>query len=231
MLVVPIQGGGIYCIDSVEVTNSAYNGFLQRKPHREPGRVVLVERGLDAHRRVALRSGDGAQRAGPLRELVPGRRLLQVQRTPPLRKDRRQRRPRPPGELQGLHQGSVVQRLHGERRQLQRGRLLSLRRLLQSDHLRRPLDSVDGGSPGPLPYTSLLNCQGGSVGLLEMSGNVAEWEDSCTASVGMSDLCAIRGGSYLSDQNALRCDSNQTSLPTTQTRGYAANDVGFRCCL
>jgi formylglycine-generating enzyme required for sulfatase activity len=90
-------------------------------------------------------------------------------------------------------------------------------------------DAVDGGSPGPTSYTSYSSCVGGPPGLLEMSGNVAEWEDSCSAMTGESDTCAARGGSYRDGQTSLRCDSG--GAPVTHARNYQDRDVGFRCCL
>jgi hypothetical protein len=92
-------------------------------------------------------------------------------------------------------------------------------------------DCNGGGSAGPAVYESWLTCQGGEPGVYNMSGNVAEWEDACSASTGATDACPIRGGSYLDGSGNLRCDSDQTSLPITQPRSYAGNDVGFRCCL
>jgi len=70
------------------------------------------------------------------------------------------------------------------------------------------------------------SCQGGAPGLYQMSGNVAEWEDSCSASTGTSDTCQVRGGSYLSDSTGLRCDDG-----VTKARDTTSPDIGFRCCL
>ena len=66
-------------------------------------------------------------------------------------------------------------------------------------------------------------CQGGSVKLFQMSGNVAEWEDACDG----SGNCLVRGGSYLSVNSPtfLACDS----IPS-QPRITQAEDLGFRCC-
>jgi len=74
-------------------------------------------------------------------------------------------------------------------------------------------------------------CVGGSFGLFQMSGNVAEWENSCDGTVGTSK-CNLRGGSYAAnnDSSLLRCDSTRTEdrLPSDSTK---LKDVGFRCCL
>ncbi len=90
------------------------------------------------------------------------------------------------------------------------------------------IDSVDGGSPGPQSPSNLQGCLGGETGLLEMSGNVAEWENACDGTTGNSDNCLIRGGSYLDGATKLRCDSGGT--PVSQPRDYQGPDVGFRCC-
>ncbi len=67
-------------------------------------------------------------------------------------------------------------------------------------------------------------CQGASPGLFDMSGNVAEWENSCAGS-GASDNCRIRGGSYLSPDADLACAANRSGA-----RDATFDDVGFRCC-
>jgi hypothetical protein len=88
----------------------------------------------------------------------------------------------------------------------------------------------DGGIPGPQLVGNSPNCQGGTPTLFDMSGNVAEWEDSCNATTGELDTCLVRGGSWQSnDSTALRCDSGGT--PVSHPRDYFGADVGFRCCL
>ena len=69
-------------------------------------------------------------------------------------------------------------------------------------------------------------CQGGATGLLDMSGNVEEWTDSCNGTAGMSDTCQARGGRYDSDSAGLECDAD-----VTYTRDTQRKDLGFRCCL
>lgn len=72
-------------------------------------------------------------------------------------------------------------------------------------------------------------CQGASPLLYDMSGNAAEWEDSCdgatAGSAGANDNCHIRGGSYLSQQSELACSANRV-----MGRDDTADDVGIRCC-
>jgi hypothetical protein len=72
----------------------------------------------------------------------------------------------------------------------------------------------------------ITTCLGGVSGVHQMSGNVAEWEDSCDDAAGGDDQCVIRGGSYLTDvEEELQCSSiNRVSRSTT------APDIGFRCC-
>jgi hypothetical protein len=74
--------------------------------------------------------------------------------------------------------------------------------------------------------TSFASCLGGSPGLYHMSGNVAEWEDSCTGTTLQTDDCRVRGGSFQSGQTDLRCDAD-----LLHPRDYTGPEVGFRCCL
>jgi formylglycine-generating enzyme len=62
-------------------------------------------------------------------------------------------------------------------------------------------------------------------GILNLSGNAAEWIDECSNNSGASDNCARRGGSFLSDAKALLCDN-----PKNSPRSTTVYDVGFRCC-
>ena len=92
--------------------------------------------------------------------------------------------------------------------------------------------AANGGSPPTLRERDdngtiiPSSCQGGASGLYHMSGNVAEWEDSCDANAGPTDSCLVRGGGYNSAAAALRCDASATAA-----RQATLADVGFRCCL
>ncbi|MCC6521753.1 MAG: SUMF1/EgtB/PvdO family nonheme iron enzyme [Polyangiaceae bacterium] len=77
--------------------------------------------------------------------------------------------------------------------------------------------------PEPTPPALPPACQGGVPGLYHMSGNAAEWEDSCDA----LGQCRVRGGSVTSDQTGLRCDADGHLDRLDDTNG----EVGFRCCL
>jgi formylglycine-generating enzyme required for sulfatase activity len=77
---------------------------------------------------------------------------------------------------------------------------------------------------------SVASCQGGYPGLFDMSGNVMEWEDSCTTGSdpsGMSDMCNIRGGAFWSPANGLGCARHYTDQRNDQG---LMNDLGVRCC-
>lgn len=67
-------------------------------------------------------------------------------------------------------------------------------------------------------------CEGPIDGLMNLSGNVWEWEDACQGD-GVDDLCRVRGGSFRSAGFNLRCDSASSGH-----RGDAYDDFGFRCC-
>jgi formylglycine-generating enzyme required for sulfatase activity len=63
------------------------------------------------------------------------------------------------------------------------------------------------------------SCRPGN-GPRNMSGNVAEWVETCDR-----QDCSIRGGSYLSGPADLRCSS-----PRFERLGNNLPDVGIRCC-
>lgn len=88
------------------------------------------------------------------------------------------------------------------------------------------------------PVASLPACTGGYAGLFDLSGNVAEWEDSCSGNAGANDNCLIRGGSIDDlDVNppTLACNSSTVSdaTPSPATAKRSAKDdlIGVRCCL
>jgi formylglycine-generating enzyme len=90
----------------------------------------------------------------------------------------------------------------------------------------------------PLETGSTPTCEGGYAHVLDLSGNVSEWEDSCSASTGGSDLCVHRGGSFLDADDtspSVRCDSAdanhpETLAPAQRERQSRSRTVGFRCC-
>jgi formylglycine-generating enzyme required for sulfatase activity len=82
----------------------------------------------------------------------------------------------------------------------------------------------------PTDVATLTDCEGGYPGIFDMSGNVQEWEDSCTTGVDPNDPaddgCLVRGGAYWTDDSDSRCDSLVYGPP----RSTAIKDYGFRCC-
>jgi hypothetical protein len=82
----------------------------------------------------------------------------------------------------------------------------------------------DGASPHLLPVIdkAILGCRQGTVGLFQMSGNAAEWEDACSR----DGTCLVRGGSFLSTKDELTCNA-QAYL---ERRDNKHPDIGFRCC-
>jgi formylglycine-generating enzyme required for sulfatase activity len=82
----------------------------------------------------------------------------------------------------------------------------------------------DPNKPGPKAASSLPDCEADIGGLFNVSGNVAEWENSCAGS-GAAALCNLRGGSFQDGPFELQCSS-----ANTLARNAASNAVGFRCC-
>jgi formylglycine-generating enzyme required for sulfatase activity len=68
-------------------------------------------------------------------------------------------------------------------------------------------------------------------GIFDMSGNVWEWENSCSMEVksqnaSRDDTCRVRGGSFKSGEAQLRCNAHSQD----RSRNSVASDIGFRCC-
>jgi hypothetical protein len=87
---------------------------------------------------------------------------------------------------------------------------------------------LDYGSVASIDVGTAVNCVGGYPALHDMSGNVAEWEDGCSASIGSNDPCPIRGGYFNSSDlpsNSAACNA----APTTP-RSRLSRQIGFRCC-
>jgi formylglycine-generating enzyme required for sulfatase activity len=85
---------------------------------------------------------------------------------------------------------------------------------------------------GPLAVGSLSQCVGGYAGLFDMSGNVAEWENSCAGGGPGNggpgnDSCSVRGGSF---QSASTADQLACGAQDLVPRNSTAANIGFRCC-
>jgi sulfatase modifying factor 1 len=78
---------------------------------------------------------------------------------------------------------------------------------------------------------ALTSCEGGYPGIVDMSGNLWEWEDRClpaTADAGLTgagDFCFTRGGAFSETAGNLTC-----GVGIAYTRESQTNNVGFRCC-
>lgn len=97
------------------------------------------------------------------------------------------------------------------------------------------LDSSTDVHPSPVANT--VACEGGYPGLFDLSGNVAEWEDSCAGTTGATDACLVRGGDLFQAERtvpSLLCNSSKPNAvapnPATQARSKKHERVGFRCC-
>lgn len=74
----------------------------------------------------------------------------------------------------------------------------------------------------PTPAASFPNCVGSVAGLLEMAGNLNEWDYECLTNL---NACMVRGGAYRSPSSDDGCKAGHV-VP----RPGAYDDVGFRCC-
>jgi len=75
---------------------------------------------------------------------------------------------------------------------------------------------------------SVAGCHGAAspfTAIVDMSGNVAEWEDACAGATGAGDLCRRRGGSFADGPTGLRCDADDGAA-----RDATSDTTGFRCC-
>jgi formylglycine-generating enzyme required for sulfatase activity len=91
-------------------------------------------------------------------------------------------------------------------------------------------NGFEKGAAALLAVGSQSDCEGSAASLFDMSGNVAEWEDSCWGSAGGGDLCRLRGGAFIngitdSGENELRCGMNGSTY-----RNFWYHFAGIRCC-
>lgn len=82
----------------------------------------------------------------------------------------------------------------------------------------------DPNASEPKAPADIPDCEGGFAGIFNLSGNVAEWENSC-AGESSGATCNTRGGSYQDGPFELHCSTADGSPRQTQSE-----TIGFRCC-
>jgi sulfatase modifying factor 1 len=90
-------------------------------------------------------------------------------------------------------------------------------------------NDLEGRSGGTRPVGTYPGCEGATPGVFDMAGNAFEWEDACSVSVGPSDSCTLRGGSwqFSGAQNGV-CAAYFSDYVVKRSEFF--NDTGFRCC-
>jgi formylglycine-generating enzyme required for sulfatase activity len=84
--------------------------------------------------------------------------------------------------------------------------------------------SFDTQATAPKAASQIPDCEGGVSGVFNLSGNVAEWENSCDSD-SASSVCYFRGGSYVDGPYELQCSSSNGATRLTQSA-----TLGLRCC-
>jgi formylglycine-generating enzyme required for sulfatase activity len=82
-----------------------------------------------------------------------------------------------------------------------------------------------GSAASPTDVGTVATCEGGYPGVFDLSGNLAEWEDTCN-NTGSNAFCRIRGGSFNGGSAFMACGVGGHSWPYSKR----INSVGFRCC-
>jgi formylglycine-generating enzyme required for sulfatase activity len=88
-----------------------------------------------------------------------------------------------------------------------------------------------GVEGGVVSVASFPRCRAGDAAIFDLSGNLAEWEDSCdsnTDDAGVrADMCYVRGGAYLSGADDAWCNLGRGIAWGRRDDNYF---TGIRCC-
>ncbi|MBX3128248.1 MAG: SUMF1/EgtB/PvdO family nonheme iron enzyme [Polyangiaceae bacterium] len=208
---VPKPGGGIYCIDRTEVTQSQYAAFLSASPSTA-GQVAGCSTNSSY---TPTNCGQPFEPAGKANDPVfcvdwcdayaycafVGKRLC--------------------GSVDG---GSLAatDRTNPSKSQWHRACTMAGQRQFPygSVFSTNACNGAESSTTLTIPVGDKATCQGGYSNIFDMSGNVREWEDACSGTT-----CPERGGGYLDFEAALRCDS-----AALVQRMSVHKERGFRCC-
>jgi formylglycine-generating enzyme required for sulfatase activity len=92
------------------------------------------------------------------------------------------------------------------------------------------MDTYRGGQANSVTVAEAARCVGGYPTIHDMNGNVGEWEDSCTAMTGDTDMCSTRGGDWLSFDSTDPTKAGNCLVTPKSPRSRRSSRVGFRCC-
>lgn len=84
---------------------------------------------------------------------------------------------------------------------------------------------------GPERLDANPACEGGYPGLLNMSGNVGEWDNACTDydNPPEDQNCLVRGGAFYKEDDVDHTDRRCDAFRDTP-RFNMSDGIGFRCC-